>query len=135
MRIASWNWGGRSYVGTVSADGRELTPLRVADASHGAMPLIELLLRGEPLPPADGARLPINAVTLRAPLPRPHRNLFCVGRNYRAHAQELAASGNAHLPLEIISAALLFLWPSPCLAQPAPRLRPCSDKFWRSFPT
>ena len=92
MRIASWNWGGRSYAGTVSADGRELTPLRVADAALGAMPLIELLLRGEPLPPADGTRLPVDAVTLRAPLPRPHRNLFCVGRNYRAHAQELAAS-------------------------------------------
>ena len=92
MRIASWTWGGSPYVGTVSADGRELTPLRVADASLGALPLIDLLLRGEPLPPPAGARLPIDAVTLRAPLPRPHRNLFCVGRNYRAHAQELAAS-------------------------------------------
>ena len=92
MRIASWTWGGSPYVGTVSADGRELTPLRVADASLGALPLIDLLLRGEPLPPPAGARLPIDAVSLRAPLPRPHRNLFCVGRNYRAHAQELAAS-------------------------------------------
>jgi 2-keto-4-pentenoate hydratase/2-oxohepta-3-ene-1,7-dioic acid hydratase in catechol pathway len=31
-------------------------------------------------------------VQLRAPLPQPQRNLFCIGRNYRAHAQELAGT-------------------------------------------
>jgi 2-keto-4-pentenoate hydratase/2-oxohepta-3-ene-1,7-dioic acid hydratase in catechol pathway len=49
-------------------------------------------VRGEPLPAASGARLPISAVTLTAPLPRPLRTLFCVGRNYRAHAAELATT-------------------------------------------
>ena len=29
MRIASWSWGGRPHVGTISADGREVTPLAV----------------------------------------------------------------------------------------------------------
>ena len=47
MRLASWQWGGRDHVGTVSADGREVTPLAVADASRGALPLIEALARGE----------------------------------------------------------------------------------------
>ncbi len=92
MRLASWNWGGRSHVGTVSADGRELTPLAVPDASRGALALIESLARGEPLPAPAGARLPLQAVTLNAPLPRPLRGLFCVGRNYRAHAAELATT-------------------------------------------
>jgi len=92
MRLASWNWGGRPHAGSVSADGRELTPLAVADASLGALPLIQALVRGEPLPPASGARLPIDAVTLNAPLPRPLRSLFCIGRNYRAHAAELATT-------------------------------------------
>jgi 2-keto-4-pentenoate hydratase/2-oxohepta-3-ene-1,7-dioic acid hydratase in catechol pathway len=32
------------------------------------------------------------AVKLRAPLPQPLRGLFCVGRNYHAHAAELAGS-------------------------------------------
>ena len=41
MRLASWNWGGRSHDGTVSADGSELTPLAVPDASRGALALIE----------------------------------------------------------------------------------------------
>jgi 2-keto-4-pentenoate hydratase/2-oxohepta-3-ene-1,7-dioic acid hydratase in catechol pathway len=34
----------------------------------------------------------MSAVRIRAPLPRPRRNLFCVGRNYGAHAKELATS-------------------------------------------
>ncbi len=92
MRIASWSWGGRDHVGTVSADGRELTPLACDDAARGALPLIERWAQGLPLPAARSARLPVKAVQLRAPLPRPRRGLFCVGRNYRAHAQELAGT-------------------------------------------
>jgi 2-keto-4-pentenoate hydratase/2-oxohepta-3-ene-1,7-dioic acid hydratase in catechol pathway len=92
MRIASWSWGGRDHVGTVSPCGREATPLAVADASTGALGVIQALARGETLPPASGTRLPVDAITLRAPLPRPLRSLFCAGRNYRAHAAELAGS-------------------------------------------
>ena len=92
MRLASWSWGGRDHVGMISADGREATPLAVADPTAGALPLIQALARGEPLPAPSGARLPVDAIALRAPLPKPLRSLFCVGRNYRAHAKELAAS-------------------------------------------
>ena len=92
MRMASWQWGGRDHVGTVSADGREATPLAVADASRGVLPLIQALARGEVLPSPSGARLPVEVIALRAPLPRPLRSLFCVGRNYRAHAAELAGT-------------------------------------------
>jgi 2-keto-4-pentenoate hydratase/2-oxohepta-3-ene-1,7-dioic acid hydratase in catechol pathway len=92
MRLASWQWGGRDYVGTVSADGREAAPLALADAACGVLPLIQALARGEDLPPPSGTRLPVEAITLRAPLPRPLRSLFCVGRNYRAHAAELAGT-------------------------------------------
>src|SRR5205809_5929436 len=90
MRLASWSWGGRDHVGTISADGREATPLTVADASRGALPLIEALTRGEPLPGAAGPRVAVEAISLRAPLPRPLRSILCVGRNYRTHAAELA---------------------------------------------
>jgi 2-keto-4-pentenoate hydratase/2-oxohepta-3-ene-1,7-dioic acid hydratase in catechol pathway len=92
MRLASWSWGGREHVGTVSADGREATPLALADVSRGALPLIGMLARGEPLPPPSGARLPVSAITLRAPLPRPLRGILCAGRNYRDHAAELATT-------------------------------------------
>jgi 2-keto-4-pentenoate hydratase/2-oxohepta-3-ene-1,7-dioic acid hydratase in catechol pathway len=92
MRIASWSWGGRSHVGLISPDGNEATPLAVADAERGALSIIRALADGQALPAAVGPRLPVSAITLRAPLPRPQRNLFCIGRNYRAHAQELATS-------------------------------------------
>jgi 2-keto-4-pentenoate hydratase/2-oxohepta-3-ene-1,7-dioic acid hydratase in catechol pathway len=92
MRLASWSWGGRPHVGSISPCGREATPLAVADAERGALGLIEALVAGQPLPQPVGARLPVDAITLRSPLPQPRRGIFCVGRNYRAHAAELATT-------------------------------------------
>ena len=92
MRLASWNWGGRPYAGTVSADGHEVTPLGLADPARGALELIRMLARGEALPAPSGPRLATRAVSLRAPLPQPLRSLFCAGRNYRAHAEELSTT-------------------------------------------
>jgi 2-keto-4-pentenoate hydratase/2-oxohepta-3-ene-1,7-dioic acid hydratase in catechol pathway len=92
MRIACWRWGGTHHAGTVSAGGDEVTPLAVPQPERGALRLIQALARGEPLPAASGPRLPLAAVELCAPLPRPLRSLLCVGRNYREHAAELAGS-------------------------------------------
>jgi 2-keto-4-pentenoate hydratase/2-oxohepta-3-ene-1,7-dioic acid hydratase in catechol pathway len=91
MRIASWSWGGRSHVGLISPDGQEATPLAAPRPERGAFELIRALAHGEALPPAAGPRLPVQVITLRAPL-RPRRNLFCIGRNYRAHAEELSTT-------------------------------------------
>ena len=75
MRLASWNWGGRDHVGTISPDGREATPLGVRDASLGVLPLIQALARGEPLPQPSGTRLPVEvdhpARAAAAPLAQP----------------------------------------------------------------
>ena len=38
------------------------------------------------------ATVKVADVQLDAPLPRPRRNVWCVGRNYHAHAKELSAS-------------------------------------------
>jgi len=92
MHIASWSWGGRDYAGTISTCGREATPLALPDASRGAWSLIRTLADGGPLPPPAGPRLMVEALTLRAPLPQPQRNLFCIGRNYHEHADELATT-------------------------------------------
>ena len=92
MRMASWEWGGRNHVGLISPDGREATPLALRDPSLGVLPLIRMLVEGESLPSPSSARLPVEVLTLRAPLPRPLRSLFCIGRNYHAHAAELATT-------------------------------------------
>ena len=39
------------------------------------------------------ARLAFGSVKLHAPIPRPARNILCVGKNYYDHAQEFHASG------------------------------------------
>ena len=94
MRLATYMWGGQRHVGLVSADGREVKPLALTreQANGGVLTIIEMLAAGEALPGQTGTSLPISAVQLDAPIPLPRRNLFCVGRNYHAHAKELSAS-------------------------------------------
>src|SRR3712207_5440731 len=38
-------------------------------------------------------RLALGEVRLRAPVPRPAKNIFCVGKNYHEHAREFHDSG------------------------------------------
>jgi len=53
--------------------------------------MLEVIGATGPLPVE--APLPLGEVELAAPIPHPARNLFCVGKNYREHAAEFAASG------------------------------------------
>ena len=94
MRIATFTAGGRRHVGQVSPDGQQVTPFQLSPeaAQRGALPLVEAAARGEPLPPLASESLPLASVKLEAPVPLPRRNLWCVGRNYHAHAKELATS-------------------------------------------
>lgn len=41
----------------------------------------------------NGNGIDLATVKLDAPIPRPFRNIMCVGKNYRDHAQEFASSG------------------------------------------
>jgi len=90
MRIVSINHQGRQQVGRLSADGRQVE-LFDTDGARGALPLIEAAARGGALPALLG-NVAFADVTLQSPLPLPRRNLFCVGRNYHAHAKELRDS-------------------------------------------
>lgn len=94
MKFATFTHAGGRHVGRVDGDaGAEtVTPLAI-DVALGAQALIEHLATGGALPAASGPALPLSQVTLDAPLPRPRRNVFCIGLNYRCHAAELAARG------------------------------------------
>jgi 2-keto-4-pentenoate hydratase/2-oxohepta-3-ene-1,7-dioic acid hydratase in catechol pathway len=91
LRIATYTHQGRRQVGLVSADGTRLTPyaLEAATAARGALSLIERAASNGRLPEPAAAPVALADVVLDAPLPQPRRNLFCVGRNYHAHAKEL----------------------------------------------
>ena len=94
MRIAAFFYQDQPHVGLVSQDLSSVTPfdLPLADRELGALTLVDALSRGEALP-AQGAAIALSDVQLRAPLPHPRRNIFCVGKNYHAHAKEFARSG------------------------------------------
>ena len=89
MRIATFRHDGRTQVGLVSPDGLQLSVLDLPpDAARlGAQTLIEAAAAGRPLPATVGRVIALAEVQLVAPLPQPRRNLFCVGRNYHAHAK------------------------------------------------
>lgn len=94
MRFATFMEGSERHVGSVSQDGRSISKLKLSPdaADLGVLSLIEKASRGEPAPDVTGHSLPIDAVALLAPIPRPRRNIFCVGRNYHAHAKELSGT-------------------------------------------
>jgi len=94
MRIATFTSEGHRKVGLVSADGKTVTPLQLsqAQADSGVLTLIESLAEGGSMPEPASPAVNLADVVLDAPLPKPRRNLWCVGRNYHAHAKELSAS-------------------------------------------
>ncbi len=49
----------------------------------------DALLKAQAAFSSGKGRLSLNKVELLAPIPRPARNIFCIGKNYRAHVKEL----------------------------------------------
>lgn len=94
MKIVAYRLHGRAGVGLVSADLLQVQPFDLPEAQSalGALPLIEMQARGNTLPALLPA-LALSEVQIIAPLPKPRRNIFCVGKNYFAHAKEFAGSG------------------------------------------
>ena len=112
MKIAAYLYQGQPGVGRVSADGQQVEPFQLTaqEAALGALPLVEAQVAGRALPPT-GQPIPLQQVQLTAPVPRPRRNIFCVGKNYHAHAKEFAGSGfdsSAKSGGDIPSAPIIF---------------------------
>jgi 2-keto-4-pentenoate hydratase/2-oxohepta-3-ene-1,7-dioic acid hydratase in catechol pathway len=93
MKVAVYWWGGKRHVGLLN-DDQTITPLDLGSQGHelGALALIEQMAQGK-MPKKLAPTIPLAAVKLDAPIPAPRRNLFCVGKNYVAHAKEFASSG------------------------------------------
>jgi 2-keto-4-pentenoate hydratase/2-oxohepta-3-ene-1,7-dioic acid hydratase in catechol pathway len=94
MKLATYHHQGQQRIGLVSDDHAHLSPLKLTESEHamGVLSLIDRAQRGDAFPATEAVSIPIEEVKLLAPIPRPRRNIFCVGRNYHAHAKELAAS-------------------------------------------
>jgi len=93
MKLATYRYDGAVRVGqwddaTQTVRGLLLDGAPVAD-------LVALIADGASLArcTASGPPLPIRNIELLAPVPRPARNIFCVGKNYMNHAREFSRSG------------------------------------------
>jgi len=114
MKLATFEHDGSERVGLVDEAEKRVHPIDVAD-------MVDLIARFDELRPAikagsDG--LGLDAVRLLAPIPRPMRNVICVGKNYRAHAKEFAQSGfeaGAVAGAEIDEYPAVFTKPSNCV--------------------
>ncbi len=94
MKLVTYRHSGVERVGAVREDGvvdlSELAPSMLALIDGGP----QLLARAREHVAAAGATTPLADVTLLAPIPRPRKNIICLGMNYAAHAIEsLRAKG------------------------------------------
>jgi len=92
MKFATVRLTDGDRVCLVSEDGEAVRPL----ALSGVETMLDLIALGDPAPllgDADGGWQALPAGALLAPIPRPRRNIWCVGKNYAEHAREFAESG------------------------------------------
>jgi 2-keto-4-pentenoate hydratase/2-oxohepta-3-ene-1,7-dioic acid hydratase in catechol pathway len=100
MRFATFGTAARPRLGLVM-DGQVIDLGKAAGESRFPADMLALIEAG----PAAwkragrlaakaprGARKPLDGASLLAPLPRPRRNIFCLGLNYAEHARESAAA-------------------------------------------
>ncbi len=93
MKLAAYQYKSDQYVGVVSDDLQTVTPyqLNKEAAQRGALSIIEMMAEGQALP-TMGQAVALKEVCLLAPIPKPRRNIFCVGKNYLDHVKEIKDS-------------------------------------------
>lgn len=94
MKLLTFSADGTQAVGLLGADDR----VRDLTDVVGTTDLVDVIVRWDELAErvaraASAPGRPVSDVELLAPVPRPRRNVFCVGRNYREHAKEFGSSG------------------------------------------
>jgi 2-keto-4-pentenoate hydratase/2-oxohepta-3-ene-1,7-dioic acid hydratase in catechol pathway len=90
MKFATFAQAGRDQIGLVDEAAGRVHPI---SAASDMLDLIERYdaMKGGFKP--EGGGIPLSEVELKAPIPRPRRNVICVGKNYREHAKEFSHSG------------------------------------------
>ena len=94
MKVGTFRRDGERLVGQLDESEGHIRPfaLERIHAERGVEALARLVDAGLPLP-ETGDPIALSDITLEAPIPRPRRNVFCVGKNYYDHAEEFASSG------------------------------------------
>ena len=91
MKLITYRFRDAEHVGVLTGDGAHVAPLPFADMnalidSASLSQLRTLAAQAE----EAGAVIPMDQVTLLAPIPRPRQDVLCLGMNYKAHEAEAA---------------------------------------------
>ncbi len=97
MYFLSYIYKGVLQGGVLTDDGLQVVPLSAFELFNETQLLEFLREGGQDLVEAIGIEraahaadaVALEAVTVTAPIPRPNRNIFCVGKNYLAHIGEV----------------------------------------------
>ena len=107
MRICTFEQRGVPAAGVVAADDTVVSTVDLLGGASEEDDLLDLLLSGDELlrelrgaaRKAKGG-VPLRSAKLHAPIPRPPRNVFCIGWNYSEHFEEgKQARGQSGPPL------------------------------------
>jgi 2-keto-4-pentenoate hydratase/2-oxohepta-3-ene-1,7-dioic acid hydratase in catechol pathway len=93
MKLITFETGQETAAGYI--DGSDAVVCVTGSAAHHAV--LAYVMGGpdarEAWATAGDRRVPLSDVCLLAPIPEPRRDVFCVGKNYYAHAAEFFGSG------------------------------------------
>lgn len=116
VRLATFRHQGRESVG-IEEDawitdlepiyGQPVTMLSVIDLGLEKLLTVADSLTGK----SQTQRIPLEQVTLLAPIPRPRKNVFCVGRNYADHVKETGTTVIPEVPVFFTKAANTVIGP------------------------
>lgn len=94
MKLATLKIQDKVIVAAVDTEKQRYWPITAVNGVNieNMNQLVQLIGPKKELPPLEGEGQDLQQAQVLAPIPRPLRNVFCVGRNYHAHAKELASS-------------------------------------------
>lgn len=119
MLLITFSENGQCKLGVLDHTRREVIDLSLA-APHLPRDMLAFIALGEParaevheLMIGGEAHVPLAQVRLAAPIPRPARNIFCVGKNYRDHVQELQRPGSTIASKDALPEVPIFFTKAP----------------------
>ncbi len=129
MYFATFQTDGRPQLGLLSADRQFVIPVQAAAQQLCSAQLPNTMLdfiamgdsalqiAGQLLAGADNcSRFRLEDVTLLAPIPRPSKNIFCIGKNYVEHALEFEKTADASVAVPKVP--VIFSKPPTCVVGP-----------------
>jgi len=131
MQFVTFQANGKTDIGILSADSKAVIPLQAAERFYyksATLPgtMQELIEQGDAamdmvrkiIAKLDGAcpKVPLSDVQLLAPIPRPRKNIFCVGKNYVEHALEFEKTTDVNLAVPKVP--VIFTKPPTCVVGP-----------------